>query len=101
VNDIIFDEGKAEELKSQLKSEIESIKNVLNSIKQKVEAVRDWWKGGSEEGFIRNFNETQKKIIKQLEEWLKSYQDLMKQTVAAKREVEAAEKAALEKAISV
>ena len=90
-----FDFGKAKELEAKLKNEINSIKETLNQTKVKVESVREWWKGGSEEGFIRNFENTKKDVEKGLERWLDSYQILIREVAMTKEEQDAALKKAL------
>jgi uncharacterized protein YukE len=81
-----FDFGKANELKGKLKNEITSITETLNKTKTMVEGVREWWKGGSEEEFIRNFDKTKKEVIKGLEKWLDEYQKLIQQVAKVKEE---------------
>jgi len=90
-----FDFGKARELEAKLKNEINSIKETLRQTKFKVESVREWWKGGSEEGFIRNFENTKKDVEKGLERWLDSYQKLIREVAITKEEQDAALKRAL------
>lgn len=74
-----FDFDKAAALRTQLKNKIEVIDQSLDDIQNTVNGVREWWTGGSEEGFIKNFTKTKEKIRKGLQEWLKDYENLMKE----------------------
>ena len=65
-----FDFDRAADLQSKLKGEISAIIDTLNKTQNMVEGVREWWKGGSEEAFIRNFEKTKKEVIRGLEKWL-------------------------------
>jgi len=83
-----FSIDKAMDLNNQLKSGVNDIERTLKTTQGKVEAVTDWWKGGSEQGFIENFRNTKNDVEKSLQQWLESYQTLMKEVVKAKQAVE-------------
>ncbi|GHU50695.1 hypothetical protein AGMMS49975_02240 [Clostridia bacterium] len=90
-----FDFSKATELQGKLKNEISSITDTLNKTQTMVEGVREWWKGGSEEAFIKNFENTKKDVIKGLDKWLAEYQKLIKDVAKTKEEQDNALKKAL------
>jgi uncharacterized protein YukE len=92
-----FDFGRASELRSQIKGKINDIDTTLNQIQTTVEGCREWWKGGSEEGFITNFKNTKTKIRKGLQDWLNEYEKLMKDVEKAKQDSDAALASALKK----
>jgi len=93
-----FDFDKAKALEATLVKEIDSINNTLNGIQtQKVEPVRDWWSGGSEEAFIKNFEKTKKDVSKNLQKWLEEYKKLIQDVAKVKKEQEDAVKKALSK----
>ena len=92
-----FDFGRASDLRNQIKNKINDIDTTLNQISTTVESCREWWKGGSEEGFIKNFDSTKKKIRKGLNDWLNDYEKLMKEVEKAKRESDSALNKALGK----
>jgi uncharacterized protein YukE len=79
-----FDFSRADELRGKLKGEITSITGRLNKTQKMIEEVREWWKGGSEELFIKSFEKTKKDIVKGLEKWLEGYQSLLKETAKIK-----------------
>jgi uncharacterized protein YukE len=82
-------------LKSTLTKEIDSITKTLDGTKKRVAGVRSWWKGGSEEGFINNFEKTKKEVEKGLRQWLEDYQRLIDKVEQTKREQDDALKRAL------
>ena len=85
-----FDFNRAAELRSKLKSELSVVTDRLNKTQRMIEDVREWWKGGSEELFIRNFEKTKKDVVKGLEKWFEDYQKLLKEAAIIK-EVQDAE----------
>ncbi|MCL2048455.1 MAG: hypothetical protein FWG87_06980 [Defluviitaleaceae bacterium] len=92
-----FDFGKATELESKIKNEINAINDTLNKTQTMVETCREWWKGGSEEGFIGNFSKTKKDVSKGLQKWLDEYQKLMKDVARVKKDQDTELKKALNK----
>jgi uncharacterized protein YukE len=82
-----FDYDKARELETKLVKEIENIKIALDKVNKLVESCREWWKGGSEEAFIRNFMTTRKDVEKSLQRWLEDYRKLLKE-VAKEKELQ-------------
>jgi len=85
---IKFDEGLAKELGTTVRGKIDELNAELERIKTTVEGCRNWWKGGSEEGFIRNFDTTKKEVSRQLQEWLNEYDKLINAAAAEKVEDE-------------
>ena len=83
-----FDFEQAKALQQKLKGRIETVDGMLNKMQTTVNGVRAWWKGGSEEGFIRNFETTRKQIRKGLQEWLRDYEKLTKDIATAQRKSE-------------
>ena len=79
-----FDFGRAADLRGKLRGELSSITDRLNKTQKMVEDVREWWKGGSEELFIRNFEKTKKDVVRGLEKWFEDYQKLLKEAINIK-----------------
>ena len=72
-----FDFDKAKKFENTLSKEIDAIVKTLNGIKEEVDGVRSWWKGGSEEAFIQNFERIKADLEKGLQQWLEEYQKLI------------------------
>jgi len=93
-----FDFGKAKELEGVFIKEVDTIKTTLDGIQtQKVEPVREWWKGGSEESFIKNFERTKKDVMKSLQKWLEEYKKLIQDVAKVKEQQEKEVQKALNK----
>jgi uncharacterized protein YukE len=90
-----FDFDQAKTLESKLMGEVGKIENTLNQTSKMVAGVRSWWTGGSEEGFINNFENTKKDVVKGLSQWLEEYKALIAKVAATKTEQDAALKNAL------
>jgi uncharacterized protein YukE len=86
-----FDYERARALEGELVSEIESINETLNRIQTtRVETVREWWRGGSEEAFIRNFESTKREVSRGLRQWLEEYKKIMRDVSRTKDDQEKA-----------
>jgi uncharacterized protein YukE len=85
-----FDFGRAEALRNQIKGKNEDIKTALADVQTKVATSSEWWKGESQEGFVKNFESTKKEVAGHLESWLHEYEVLMQKVEQAK---EASDKA--------
>lgn len=85
-----FDFNEANQLKTTLEREMGKVEADLKQMMTRVEGVRSWWSGGSEEAFIQNFKETKDKIVKSLNECLANYKTLVDQISTAKQESDAA-----------
>jgi len=90
-----FDFERSQQLRSKITAEIASLDEALNKVQTKVESVREWWRGGSEEGFIRNFLSTRRDVRRGLDRWLKDYDRLVRDVERAKQEQERALEQAL------
>ena len=94
---IEFDFGRAAEFKGKLDSMMQTVIGELTKMETQVGSCRDWWKGGSEEGFIKNFSKTKKTIDTKLKECSKEYQKLVDEVRKVKEQEEKDMKAALNK----
>ncbi|MDR1687863.1 MAG: hypothetical protein LBS21_04540 [Clostridiales bacterium] len=94
---IQFDEGRADGLKADLGSCIGEVNASLDKMGSEVSNIKDWWKGGSEDGFIENFNKTKSEIQKALNECAAEYQKLVDKIKQIKQEAEKSIKAQLSK----
>ena len=83
-----FTVADAQALQRKLTGRIEDINGRLRSTQQKVEGVREWWKGGSEQGFIENFERTKTETETQLRKWLESYNQMMDKVIKVKQETQ-------------
>ena len=81
-----FDFQEAKNLEAKLDRELEGIKATLSNSKRSVEGVREWWKGGSEEGFIDNFEKTKNEVTALLQKWLDTYKERVQQVSTIKRQ---------------
>ena len=81
-----FDFQEAKNLETKLGRELEGIKATLDNSKRSVEGVREWWKGGSEEGFIDNFESTKNEVNALLRKWLDGYKQRMQEVARIKRQ---------------
>lgn len=84
-----FDFGEAERLKNTLKNEAQRLEESLNQTLRRVESVRSWWSGGSEEAFIENFRNTKNKIVQSLNQCIEEYNVLIQKIAEAKRDSDA------------
>ena len=85
---IEFDEVKAGELQVQLGACIGEVNASLDSMGKEVANIKDWWKGGSEDGFIENFNGTKTDIQKALNQCAEEYKQLVSKVVDIKKQSE-------------
>lgn len=83
-----FDFNQAESLKNTLQNEANKLSEDLNRMMQKVEGVRNWWQGGSEEAFIENFRNTKEQIVRSLNQVIEDYKMLIEKIKQAKQEAE-------------
>jgi len=74
---IEFDFDRAKDFQGKLDKTMDSVIGELNKMETKVGKCREWWKGGSEEGFIANFSKTKKVIDKKLRDCAKEYKKLV------------------------
>ena len=86
---IQFDELQADTLKVNLTKCIGSVNSSLDKMGTEVSNIKSWWKGGSEQGFIDNFNNTKKDIQKALTDCSEEYKKLVDKIKSIKRESEA------------
>ena len=94
---IEFDFDRAKEFQGKLDTTMDTVIGELTKMEQKVGQCRAWWKGGSEEGFIRSFSNTKKTIDKKLKECAKEYKKLVDQVKKVKEQEERDMKNALNK----
>ena len=94
---IEFDFARSDEFKGKLSAAMDEVIAELTKMEQKVARCREWWKGGSEEGFIKSFSKTKKTIDKKLKECAKEYQKLVGEVRKVKEQEERDMKAALNK----
>ena len=94
---IEFDFDKAKEFQGKLETTMEAVINELTKMETKVSRCREWWKGGSEEGFIGNFSKTKKVIDKKLKDCAKEYKKLVDEVRKNKEQEEKDMKTALNK----
>ncbi|MDR0570750.1 MAG: hypothetical protein LBG71_05990 [Clostridiales Family XIII bacterium] len=83
-----FDFDRAAELQKNLKNEIASVMEALDRARALVEGCRAWWKGGSEDAFIKNFERTSKDAGKTLTKWLEGSAKELGGVAAVKKEQE-------------
>ena len=84
-----FDFDRAADLQTKLKGEINAITDRLNKTQNMVEGVREWWKGGSEEAFIKNFEATKREVVKGLEKWFEENRKLISEVAKVKEDQDA------------
>lgn len=84
-----FDFNQANNFKSQLEQEGSKIEADLTRMVSKVEGIRAWWSGGSEEAFIENFKQTKTKIVTSLNEVIGNYKTLVDSISTAKSDSDA------------
>jgi len=92
---IEFDFDRAKNFQGKLDTTMESVIDELNKMEKKVSRCREWWKGGSEEGFISNFSKTKKTIDKKLRDCAKEYKKLVDEVRKNKEQEEKDMKTAL------
>ncbi|MDR1687862.1 MAG: hypothetical protein LBS21_04535 [Clostridiales bacterium] len=85
---IEFDFARAKEFQGKLDTTMTSVIGELTKMETKVGGCREWWKGGSEEGFIQNFSKTKKVIEKKLNECAKEYKKLVDEVKKVKEQEE-------------
>ena len=85
---IQFDEGSADALKTDLAKSIGEISSSMDKMGREVAGIKSWWKGGSEDGFIDNFNKTKADIQKALNQCAEEYRQLVEKIKGIKRESE-------------
>ena len=85
---IQFDEGRAGGLKTDLTNCIGEVNSSLDKMGNEVGNIKDWWKGGSEDGFIDNFNKTKSDIQKALNKCAEEYKQLVDKITQIKKEAE-------------
>lgn len=84
-----FDFGRADQLKNKLQNDVDRIGEELKSMMKDVEGVKEWWSGGSEDAFIRNFRDTKDKINKSLNDVIADYKKLIEQIKNIKKDQDA------------
>ena len=94
---IQFDEGMADKLKGDLGACIGEVNASLDKMGNDVANIKDWWKGGSEDGFIENFNSTKKEIQTALTKCADEYKQLVEKIKNIKKEAELSIKRQLSK----
>jgi uncharacterized protein YukE len=95
-NQLEFDFASSDAFRGQLETSMQTVRDRLQTMEREVEKVREWWKGGSEEGFIRNFSTTRRKIDRKLNEVQREYQRLVTQVRRIKEQEERDMRAALQ-----
>ena len=85
---IEFDFDKSKEFQGKLDTTMGDVIGELTKMEQKVAQCRSWWKGGSEEGFIKSFSNTKKAIDKKLKECAAEYKKLVDQVRKVKEQEE-------------
>ena len=85
---IQFDEGSADALKADLGKCIGEVNSSLDKMGNEVSNIKAWWKGGSEDGFIDNFNKTKKDIQTALNQCAEEYKQLVEKIKNIKKEAE-------------
>ena len=94
---IEFDFNQAKEFQGKLDTTMDTVISELTAMERQVGECRAWWKGGSEEGFIRSFSNTKKTIDKKLKECAKEYKKLVDQVKKVKEQEERDMKSAMSK----
>lgn len=84
-----FDFAEAERLKNTLKQEAQRLEADLRQLMGKVEGVRSWWSGGSEEAFIDHFRRTKDQIVASLNQVIEDYSVLIQKIADAKQQSDA------------
>ena len=74
---IEFDKERAKDFQKKLETSMGAVIDELTKMEKKVTQCRSWWKGGSEEGFIKSFSATKKTIDKKLKECAAEYKRLV------------------------
>ena len=82
------DENMADGLKVELGACIGEVNSSLDKMGNEVGKIKDWWKGGSEDGFISNFNKTKTDIQKALNQCADEYKQLVEKIKNIKKESE-------------
>jgi len=85
---IQFDENMADILKADLGVCVGEVNASLDKMGGEVKNIKDWWKGGSEDGFIDNFNKTKSDIQKALNQCAEEYKQLVEKIKNIKKESE-------------
>jgi len=85
---IQFDENRADILKTELGACVGEVNASLDKMGGEVDNIKDWWKGGSEDGFIDNFTKTKSDIQKALNQCADEYKQLVEKIKNIKKESE-------------
>jgi len=85
---IQFDEDRADVLKLELGACAGEVNASLDKMGNEVKNIKDWWKGGSEDGFIDNFTKTKTDIQKALNQCAEEYKQLVEKIKSIKKESE-------------
>ena len=97
MSSIQFDFDSAKAFQGKLDTTMEEVISELTKMEKKVEGCREWWKGGSEDGFIKSFANTKKTIDKKLKECAREYKKLVDEVKKVKEQEERDMKAAVGK----
>ena len=85
---IQFDVGMADVLKVDLNNCIGEVNASLDKMGAEVANIKDWWKGGSEDGYIEKFNKRKVDIQRILNQCADDYKQLVEKIKSVKQESE-------------
>jgi len=77
-NQMEFSRSGSEAIQAEFTKAIGPIEETLNSIRQNVDTLHEWWKGDSAAAFVDVFEEMKKNVHNELTGWLEANKALMR-----------------------